>query len=114
MKRFEGLVIYADRVIGYTSGLTESQFRRDEAKVAAVERCLSIIGDLVDTLDKEEREGCHDFNLAPFSGLGDHLIHEYDLVDVHRIWSLARDSAPKLKASVEQTLRSHFSDSVRF
>lgn len=107
-QRFRDLATYSGRIIGYTAHLPETEFQRDSETVAAIERCLSIVGDLVDTLDDTERRLCPTASLAPFAGLGDYLIHGNRSVDLHKLRQIACRDVPLLRTAVERTLREHF------
>ena len=111
-RRFEDLARYSERVIRCTAQLSKAEFLRDHETIAATERLLSVIGDLVDTLDGVERQLCSGADLMPFNGLGDYLIHGYDAVDPHKVWSIARNDVPLLKAAAERTLYEHFPEAT--
>ena len=88
----------------YAAGMSFSEFELDRKTRDAVERCLERIseaaaklGDLAPTLMPEQP-------WPKIRGLGNQLRHEYDRIDVVRLWLLIEGDLPPLKTAAQAAL----------
>lgn len=109
-QRLKDTAEYGERFMGYKVSVTQTDFAPEHGTVAAIERCVSIVGDLIDTLDADERRPCSEAALAPFIGLGDYLIRGYGAVDLKKIWPIAHNDARPLKSTMEHAIHTYFSE----
>lgn len=103
-RRFQDIVTSIERIERYCHGLDFPQFTADERTVDAVERCLARISEAAAKLGDEAQTLCPGQPWPDIRGLGNHLRHGYDLVDLRRIWRTVVVDLPPLKAACLGTL----------
>ena len=75
----------------------------DEA-IYSVKYALLIISEAAQKLDSVATELCPGIPWREIRGLGNRLRHEYDLIDVVRIWLVVEKDLPPLKQAVQAAL----------
>lgn len=93
------------RIERFTAGLDFKAFREDERAIFAVQYALLAISEAAHRLGAEAEALCPGQPWADIRGIGNHLRHGYDNLDLRVIWNTTRASLPPLKAAVENTLR---------
>jgi len=88
----------------FTSGMDCETFRSNPMVVAAVERKLQIISEAAIRLGSEAERRCPDQPWRDIRGMGNHLRHSYERIDLDIIWSAVTDDMPPLKAALLRTL----------
>jgi uncharacterized protein with HEPN domain len=84
----------------FTSGMDFEAFRSNPMAVAAVERKLQIISEAGSRLGDEAEKLIPDLPWRDIRGIGNHLRHAYERIDLQTIWSAVTDDLPPLKAAV--------------
>jgi uncharacterized protein with HEPN domain len=99
VQRFTDIVESIDHIERFTSGLNAKTFISDEQVIFAVKYALMIIsesairrGDAASTLRP-------DIPWREIRGLGNRLRHEYDTIDLARIWLMVERDLPPLKVA---------------
>jgi uncharacterized protein with HEPN domain len=62
------------------------------------------MGEAVKRLSSDYRSRYPDIPCALIAGTGDHLIHGYDIVDLHEVWKTASQDVPDLLAWLQPRL----------
>jgi uncharacterized protein with HEPN domain len=88
------------------AGMSLEGFAVDLKPSNAVERCLERISEAATKLEGQAETLCPEIPWPQVRALGNMLRHEYDRIDVVRIWLLIEDNLPPLKAAVESVLKS--------
>lgn len=97
--RFRDIVDNIDRIRHFTLGYDADSFVRDERTVYAVKHALLIISEAARKLDAVAEQLAPDIPWADIRGLGNRLRHEYETVELTRIWFIVeRDLDPLLLA----------------
>ena len=81
----------------YTAGLTREDFFSSSEKQDAVYRRLEVIGEAASRLPDEFKS---QYSLIPWYkivGMRNVLIHEYDSIDLNRVWETVKRDIPKLE-----------------
>lgn len=104
VQRFEDILQNIELIEEFTAGLTESTFTQDRKTVYATERCLERISEAAAKLGDAAETRCPEIPWPRIRALGNLLRHEYDTVDVARVWILIEDNLPSLKITVEAAL----------
>lgn len=95
----------ADRILEFISGLDLAAYASTPVVHSAVERKFEIIGEALNGLSKIDPELTQRIpdsaNIVAFRNL---LIHGYAVVDHARVWRIARDSLPALRAATSALL----------
>ena len=90
----------------FTAGMDLEAFRSNPMAVAAVERKLQIISEAAIRLGEEAEILCPGQPWRDIRGIGNHLRHAYERIDLATIWSAVTDDLPPLKAAVLRALQS--------
>jgi len=82
--------------LSFTSGITLTEFRKDEKTQYAVIRCLEVIGEAAKRIPEDFRERHSDIPWKAMAGMRDRLIHGYDVVDNEIVWITVKNTIPGL------------------
>lgn len=90
----------------FTAGMSAENFAADPKTSNAVERCLERISEAAKKLEGQAETLCPEIPWPQVRALGNMLRHEYDRIEVLRVWLVVEDNLPPLKRAVENALRS--------
>jgi len=82
----------------------KDRFVADSMVQDAVVRNLEIIGEATKRLDDAYRKAHPQIPWRAVSGLRDVLIHQYEGVDLDRVWNVVVNGLPSLKEAIEKLL----------
>jgi uncharacterized protein with HEPN domain len=108
-QRFEDILENILRIEEFTRGMSGTEFTEDPKTNNAVERCIERISEAARKLGVDAEEMCPAIAWAGLRAIGNILRHEYERIDIGRVWLMVEDDLPLLKIAVEsalQTLRS--------
>jgi len=94
-----------DRIKRFTAGMDLPTFAGNEQVVDAVKYGLVIISEAAAKLGDAALDLCPDIPWRDVRGLGNRLRHEYDTIDVVRIWLLIEKDLPDLRSACERAVR---------
>jgi uncharacterized protein with HEPN domain len=83
----------------------QQAFTQDLKTANAAERCLERISEAARKLGDLAEGICPEVPWPKVRALGNLLRHEYDTVDMVRVWLMIEDDLPPLKASVQMALK---------
>ena len=92
------------RIERFTAGMDFNIFREDERAIFAVQYALLAISEAAHRLGPDAETLCPGQPWADIRGIGNHLRHGYDNIDIRVIWNTAQASLPPLKAAVHIAL----------
>ncbi|MCM1985110.1 DUF86 domain-containing protein [Lyngbya confervoides BDU141951] len=84
--------------------MTQADFASDRKTQSAVLYQIAILGEAVKRLPQEFRSQHPDIPWTAMAGMRDKLIHDYEGVDVARVWLTLESSIPSLLNSIEPLL----------
>jgi uncharacterized protein with HEPN domain len=85
----------------YTTGLTKEDFLNSTEKQDAVYRRLELIGEAANRLPDEFRSQYHRIPWSKIIGMRNVLIHEYDSIDLDRVWETIQKDIPELEGYIK-------------
>ena len=86
IQRFEDILENISRIEEFTAGLDLEAFGHNAQTFYAVKHALLIISEGAKKLDPTAEELCPALPWPSVRGIGNLLRHEYDRVDIARIW----------------------------
>lgn len=72
----------------------------DDRTQEAVIRCFEVIGEAVKRLQPSVTAQQPQIDWRAYAGFRDVLIHQYDSIQIPKIWEAVRDDLPPLKTAV--------------
>jgi uncharacterized protein with HEPN domain len=90
----------------YTLGLRKADFMASSEKQDAVVRRLEIIGEAANRLTDDFRSQYPEIPWSEIVGLRNVLIHEYDSIDLNRVWETILKDIPELERQIRKILLS--------
>lgn len=107
MRDNESLIDISDSIhliMRYTQGIDLDRFIQNEEKQDAVLRRLIIIGEATKRLSPEFRSQHPTIPWRNIAGLRDIAVHEYERVDLDRIWRIIQTDLLELFAYIQPLL----------
>lgn len=92
---------HCERILQYTSGMTQERLEADSKTLEAVVFNMTQIGELVRYVDDEVKEKNPEINWVAMRGLRNKIVHEYDRILPSMIWSTLKDDIPTLIEQVK-------------
>jgi uncharacterized protein with HEPN domain len=87
-----------------TLGMDFEAFRSNPMAIAAVERKLQIISEAAIRLGDEAGRRIPDQPWRDIRGIGNHLRHAYERIDLETLWAAVTDDLPPLKFAILREL----------
>ncbi len=94
----------ARSIIAFTRGMDRAAFAQDEKTQSAVLYQILILGEAVKRLSSGFRSQHPEISWSLIAGMRDRVIHDYDHVDLERVWFAVERHVPSLLAYVEPLL----------
>ncbi len=91
-------------LVGDSRTLPVGKFLRNQTKMRAYARSLSIIGEAAKLVPSEFKNRYPDLDWKGMAGMRDRLIHHYFGVDYELVWDVVKNEIPKLKIEIEKIL----------
>lgn len=95
---------FAETILQLTAGMDEPAFQADLRTQLAVLYELTVLGEAVKRLSPEFRDAHPAVPWRNMAGMRDKLIHDYDGVNVKRVWQVVCTSIPNLLNQIKTLL----------
>lgn len=105
VRRFEDILDSIARIERFTTGMDFASFSANEQAVYAVNHALLILSEAAAKLGEQADDLCPEIAWADIRGLGNRLRHDYDNINLRRIWLIVEKDLPPLKSAVNKVLR---------
>ncbi len=92
------------KILEYTAGFSEEQFRVDRKTVEAVVWNLQIIGEAAKNVSKEMRSRHPDIPWRDMAGLRDIIVHQYFGIKLDVIWKVIQKDLPQVEPGIRGIL----------
>jgi uncharacterized protein with HEPN domain len=92
-------------IADYVNGVSKEPFLSETLRQDAVIRRIQIIGEAVRHLSNHLLAGMPDFPAKEARGMRNVLVHDYDGVNLERLWDTATQDIPLLRKAVEKYLQ---------
>jgi uncharacterized protein with HEPN domain len=89
----------------------EQAFMADDRTQEAVVRCFEVVGEAIKRLDTNLTAQHPDFPWRSYAGFRDVLIHQYDSIQLSKVWEAVRDDLIPLKQVITSILDKLSTDS---
>ena len=97
IQRFQDIVDGIDRIGRFIDGMDLDAFAHSEQTTYAVKYALLTIAEAASKLGHTASELCPNIPWREIRGLANRLRHEYDAIDVVRIWLMLERDLPALR-----------------
>lgn len=98
------MVRYCEKIEDYCKSFPDcTDFSTFSQNIMLLEVCvfnLSQLGELVRHLDKEFMEKYGEIHWAQIYSLRNRIVHDYDGIDVERVWRIIQNDLPELKTKL--------------
>jgi uncharacterized protein with HEPN domain len=105
IRRFEDILENIVLIEEFTAGMDLTVFTEDLKTSNAVERCLERISESAKKLGGVAEELCPAVPWHQLRAIGNLLRHEYDRIDLVRVWLTVEDDLGPLKVAIEAALK---------
>ena len=105
-QRFEDILRNIGQIERFTAGMELKSFSADQQAVYAVKYALLVISEAAVKLGRTAEDLRPDVQWREIRSLGNRLRHDYESIDVARIWLVLQRDLPGLNAACEDALRS--------
>jgi uncharacterized protein with HEPN domain len=103
--RLTHIVEAATLIASYINGVSKEAFQSDPMRQDAVMRRIQIIGEAVRHLSHQVVTSIPDFPAKEARGMRNVLVHDYEGVNLERLWDTAVQDIPAIRNAVEKYLR---------
>lgn len=104
VQRFSDIIENIERIERFTAGMDLQAFAANDEKVLAVKYALLTISEAAAKLGNLAADLCPEIPWREIRGLGNRLRHDYESIDVVRIWLLLERDLPPLKIACGNAL----------
>ena len=99
------------RIERFTAGVDFAEFTNNEEKIFAVRAAFIELSEAAIRLGPEAEKLCPLIPWKDIRGIGNHLRHGYDRIDLERLWNTIAEDLPPLDQAVTEALL-HMQDSA--
>ncbi len=95
------ILIAGQKILKFTSGLTETEFDENELVQSAVIREIQVIGEAARLISEETKSMYAELDWTAMSSMRNRVVHEYFNIDLGIVWDTIRVDIPKLIRQVK-------------
>lgn len=92
----EDMRLHASDAVGIAHRIGRESFLTDRTMQHAVIRCLTVIGEAANRVSADTRAALPEIAWSEAVGLRNVLVHDYQRIDLVRVWTIVQDDLPPL------------------
>jgi uncharacterized protein with HEPN domain len=92
----EDMRLHALDALAIAKRIGRASFLSDRTMQHAVIRCLTVVGEAANRVSAETRDALPDVAWGEAVGLRNVLVHEYQRIDLSRVWTIVETDVPPL------------------
>jgi uncharacterized protein with HEPN domain len=100
----EDMRVHAADAVAIANRIGRETFLSDRTMQHAVIRCLTVIGEAANRVSVDTQTALPEVAWGEAVGLRNVLVHEYQRIDLARVWTIVETDLPPLLASLEMYL----------
>jgi len=100
----EDMRVHAVDALAIANRISREEFLSDRTMQHAVIRCLTVIGEAANRVSEDMQNTLPDIAWGEAVGLRNVLVHEYQRIDLARIWTIVETDLPPLLDSLNAHL----------
>lgn len=89
-------LIFAERILEFTSEMDEEMFANDLKTQAAVLYEISVLGEAMRRISPEFQKQYSEIPYRQIIGMRNKLVHNYDEINIQLVWSVIQTNIPEL------------------
>lgn len=89
-------LIFAQRILGFTSEIDEETFASDLKTQAAVLYKISVLGEAMRRISPEFQQQYPEISYRKIIGMRNKLVHNYNEINIQLVWSVIQTNIPEL------------------
>jgi uncharacterized protein with HEPN domain len=94
----------ADRILRYTQGMTEAEFRAASQVADACVWNLTVFGEAAKFIPEDVVQTYPQIPWAQIRGIRNRIVHAYDEIDLEIIWNVVCNELPPLVAMLDHIM----------
>ena len=98
------LLDYAERAVLHASRTTRDDFLASEGNRDAILHCVTMIGEIAGRLSDDVALEFPQFDWRAMKNMRNFIVHEYDRIDVERVWRAVQEEVPTLVDALKRYL----------
>jgi uncharacterized protein with HEPN domain len=96
--------VHAADAVAIANRIGREMFLSDRTMQHAIVRCLTVIGEAANRVSVDTQNALPEVAWGEAVGLRNVLVHEYQRIDLGRVWTIVQTDLPPLLASLEMHL----------
>ena len=108
--RIENMIEFCEQVLEFTADMKEAGFFSNSLVNAAALHNIALMGNTARHVPEGIRDDYTGIPWVSMIEIGDHVVHDYNLIDYDKIWGVVRDDIPALLPQLRELLEEVESD----
>jgi uncharacterized protein with HEPN domain len=98
------LLDYGQRAMLHASRTTHDDFLASEENRDAILHCVTMVGEIAGRLSDDVATELPQFDWRAMKNMRNFIVHEYDRVDVERVWRVVQEDVPAVVEALTRHL----------
>jgi len=102
--RLRHMLDYAREAVDIAAPRSRAQLQQERMFALALTRCVIVMGEAARRVDTDIQARYPDVPWGDITGMHDHLVHDYDVIDFDALWSTVTTDLPPLIEQLERII----------